>query len=399
MVWKTIRDTSGQTSFLEDSIDHMYFVLYWSVRDSRYINRQPYRTRLSTDVFQIDLQLTDDENGHRPFLSNDEFLQKYRMSRQSFAKLVSLIDHHPVFDACNRGPKQLPPAFQLMVFLKYIGTEGSGNSNPDLRNIFRTGRGTNDLYKMRVVRAIQSLRTTYYTWPDEAEKKAISARILKAFHLPNCIGFADGTLNPLATKPRRQDAADYYGRKHGYSLSTLIICDDRRLIRYYLAGWPGSCHDNRIFRNSQLAVTPLNYFSEKEYLLGDSAFEAAWYMVPAFKKTHGCCLPQEYENFNSCLSAARVTSEHTIGIWKARFPWLRNIRTTITDDRRSMKAILHFIECTVILHNFLIQENERDIPQDWLCEDDTVHLDENECCPCSRISQEYTSNAVDDLRQ
>ena len=144
------------------------------------------------------------------------------MSRTSFAQLVSLIEHHPVFDAQNKRPKQVPPSFQLMVFLKYIGTEGSGNSNPDLRNVFRTGRGTNDLYKMRVVKAIQSLRATYYTWPNADEKATISTRIHRDYSLPNCIGFADGTLNPLATKPRRRDASDYFGRKHGYSLSTLV---------------------------------------------------------------------------------------------------------------------------------------------------------------------------------
>ena len=236
---------------------------------------------------------------------------------------------------------------------------------------------------MRVVKAIRSLQAQYYTWPDEAERKSISARIQNDYNLPNCVGFADGTLNPLSNKPSREDAADYYGRKSGYSLSTMVVCDDRRLIRYYLAGWPGSCHDNRIFRNCRLAISPQTYFSDREYLLGDSAFEASWYMVPAFKKPHECAIPQEHENFNSCLSAARVISEHTIGIWKARFPWLRNIRMTISNDPKSIRAILCFIECTVILHNFLIMENEDEVPLDWLSENDIVPLDENDELNCA----------------
>ena len=248
--------------------------------------------------------------------------------------MVLLIENHPVFDALNNGPKQLLPAFQLMIFLKYIGTEGSGSSNPDLQNMFRTGRGSNDLYKSRVMRAIQSLASEYYRWPDEVERQTISRRIQQDYNLPNCIGFVDGTLNPLSTKPQCADASDYYGRKHGYSLSTIIVCDDTRRIRYYLAGWPGSCHDNRIFRNSRLAQSPHSYFADREYVLGDSAFEASWYMIPAFKKTQGSTIFQEYENFNSCHSSARVIVEHTIGMWKARFPWLRKIRKVITENKK-----------------------------------------------------------------
>jgi hypothetical protein len=365
--------SSSTTS--EDATDIALLVLYDAVSRSRYITRCSYRTRLSTNVFQIDLQSHDTETSHRPFLSDSEFLHKYRMSRDKFSHLLSLIIAHPVFDARNKGPKQAPPAYQLMVFLKYIGTDGSGNSNPDLRNTFRTGRGTNELFKSRVIKAISSLKGIYYTWPTEQERDIISSRIHNDFDFPNCVGFADGTLNPLSSKPQREDSADYYGRKHGYSLSTLIVCDDRRLIRYYLAGWPGSCHDNRIHRNSGLVTSVETFFTESQYVLGDSAFEASDSMIPAFKKPNGCTLPRECEVFNAALSSARVISEHTIGIWKARFPWLRNIRMTLTEDARSMKQILKVIQCTVILHNFLRMENENDIPPEWLDQGDVNLLD------------------------
>ena len=46
----------------------------------------------------------------------------------------------------------------------------------------------------------------------------------------------DGTLFPLASRPRTEDAPDYSGRKHAYSLSALIVCDDRRRIRYMKQG-------------------------------------------------------------------------------------------------------------------------------------------------------------------
>ena len=394
IVLKTMRTALGHQSLIDDTMDQAVFLLYNHIQQNRYINRSLYRTRLSSHIFQVDLQSSDEETDHRAFLTPGEFIQKYRMSREAFLKLVSLIEGHPVFDALNKGPKQASPAYQLMVFLKYIGTDGSGNSNPNLRNVFRTGRGTNELFKRRVVKAIRSLRGTYYTWPSSEERKKIASRIHRDFDFPNCTGFADGTLNPLASKPRREDSADFYGRKHGYSLSTLVVSDDRRLIRYILAGWPGSCHDNRIYRNSALALASDKYFTGVEYLLGDSAFEASDTMVPAYKKPNGCDLPREHAIFNACLSKARVVSEHTIGIWKARFPWLRNIPMHVTENARSLKRILHVMECTVILHNFLIMENEPEVPQEWLNNNDLVHLDPND-----ELNQEIQDGEPKDKRR
>jgi hypothetical protein len=51
-------------------------------------------------------------------------------------------------------PRILQPAHQLMVLLKYLGTEDSGASDSDLCNLFGIGKGTAQLYQERVVKAI-----------------------------------------------------------------------------------------------------------------------------------------------------------------------------------------------------------------------------------------------------
>jgi hypothetical protein len=55
---------------------------------------------------------------------------------------------------------------------------------------------------------------------------------------------ADGTLHELAFKPETDDWANYHGRKHAFSISTLVLNNDQCRIRYFLAGWPGSANDN-----------------------------------------------------------------------------------------------------------------------------------------------------------
>jgi hypothetical protein len=61
-----------------------------------------------------------------------------------------------------------------------------------------------------------------------------------------------------------------------------------------------------------------------KYLLGDSAYTPSPTMVMAYKKFGGqVSLASSQLFFNDLLSSCPVTIEHTIGIWKARFPFLR----------------------------------------------------------------------------
>ena len=89
-----------------------------------------------------------------------------------------------------------------------------------------------------------------------------------------------------------------------------------------MAGFPGSAHDNRIFKATRMATNPAQFFAPREYCIGDSAFENHWFMVSAFKKPKGVPIPKEYEKFNEKLARLQIISEHCIGILKGRFPWL-----------------------------------------------------------------------------
>ena len=337
---------------------------YQELLSKRYSFRGSYR-KARYSRFVDDLETNENNNGAAPWLTDKEFLQKYRMSHESFLKIVDLIKDNDIFKQKARGRKQVSIQYQLMVLLKYLGTEGSGASNPGLRNTFGIGRGTAEKYRQRVVHALLMLSDRVIIWPDANERRCIAARMQNEFKFPNCVGLMDGTLFPLRTRPEREDAPDYSGRKYQYSLSTLIVCDDQRLIRYYLAGWPGSAHDNRIFRNSRIAQHPDDFFSDLEYLLVDSAFEASPFIIPAFKKPQNLPMPREQEVFNHALGAPRVASEHCIGLLKGRFPWLRSIPCKLTQDVNCMRRTLHYIECCIILHNLLVQHTDHVEPEAW----------------------------------
>jgi len=261
--------------------------------------------------------------------------KKYRMSRRLLDEVTKRIQDNDVFTEQNKGPNQREVKHQLMVLLQFLGKEGECNASQ--RNTFKISAGSCQKYRERAVEALVSIRDDYIKWPDEKERKEIAKRIENEFTLPNCVSLMDGTLANLAITPRSSDKSDYKGRKYGYTLTIMVINDDKRVIRAYLSGFPGSSHDNRVWSNMDHCQNPHKYFLKHEYILCDTAFVPSDHAIPAYKCEPGFLQDPDEQRFNTALASPRVISEHCMGIWKGRFPWLRNIRMIITDDPKSLK--------------------------------------------------------------
>jgi hypothetical protein len=89
-------------------------------------------------------------------LDSSRFKQEFRMTQESFHKLLSMIEAHPVFHNQSNVP-QRPVRDQLTVALRRMGTFGNGASVGMLARFFRISEGSVILYSLRVVEAILSL--------------------------------------------------------------------------------------------------------------------------------------------------------------------------------------------------------------------------------------------------
>ena len=78
-------------------------------------------------------------------------------------------------------------------------------------------------------------------------------------------------------------------------------------------------------------------------------------MVPPFKAHAGSFLSSNQKGFNTLLAKPRVRSEHCIGRFKGRLPWLKGIRMEIGNKVQMDKVIAH-VRGSVTLHNYLIDE-------------------------------------------
>ncbi|KAG7343879.1 DDE superfamily endonuclease [Nitzschia inconspicua] len=338
---------------------------------------------ISDDITHDDSSIVQIETIRFALLTDEEFLQKYRMSRKSFAKVLERIQHHSVFQKRRTHGRKHPPVFlQLLAFLEYIGTEG-GSVASDTKQRNTVSLGHDDTFekdRKRVMGAILSLRDQYLQWPDGEEREKIASEIHQLYGFPDCVGIADGTHFPLAHKPRSSDAFAYSTRKHRYSFNTMVVCDHNKKIRSYLCGYPGSATDYRVFQAMELSQDAASHFSPNQYLVGDSAFENHWFMVPAFKKFPRKQVPEDKQKFNSKLSKLRPVSDHCIGSLKGRFPWLRRIPLRITEDVGSIVTILRVVDATVVLHNMLIEFGEEE-QEDWINFDEFSDIDEADKAP------------------
>jgi len=129
----------------------------------------------------------------------------------------------------------------IMVLLEYLGSYGNEASFQKIGQAMRISKAC----VMQVCSAILKLQRKVLKWPDEQERKMISARITYAHGFVNCVGMIDGTLFPLAFTPTL-DAEDYFTRKGNYAIKGLFICDDAAKITWIEMGWTGSIHDNQV---------------------------------------------------------------------------------------------------------------------------------------------------------
>lgn len=236
--------------------------------------------------------------------------------------------------------------------------------------------------------AILKLRCMVLKWSDAIKRKNISERIQFKHRFGNCVGLIDGTLFPLAFAPTL-NGEDYFTRKNCYAFHGLNICNDNARITWIKLGWPGSVHDNRVWRNSDNFVSKDNFFDSRQYLLVDSAFLVSSVLVPAFKKGHSVQLEENKSYFNTKLAKIRIKPEHCIGLLKARFQRLRGHRRIIRSVH-DLKSLLNLTMCCCILRNLLLEEN---IPQDWFELNDCPTLEEDD-----ELNQPINSYNAEDRR-
>ena len=200
----------------------------------------------------------------------------------------------------------------------------------------------------------QHLLPKYVHFPQGRQLEEIVEGFERLWGFPQAVGAIDGSHIPIL-RPR-ESAADYYNRKGFYSVIMQAVVDYRGRFMDVNIGWPGKCHDARVFVNSSFylkgnsgsllpqATRRLSGVDVPLVLLGDPAYPLLpWLMMP-FPDNGNTTRPQK--TFNYRQSRARMVVENAFGRLKGRW------RCLLKRMDNNLSNVSNVVAACVVLHNF-----------------------------------------------
>ncbi|XP_061576134.1 putative nuclease HARBI1 [Cololabis saira] len=270
----------------------------------------------------------------------DEHLrERYRFSAESLLYLNNLL--HPYIENVTHRGSALSSLQTMCIALRFFASGSFLYSVGDAEHI---GKATACRSVRKVCLALKRFMHRFIRFPGHKPTRVIKTEFHQLAGFPNIIGCIDGTHVPI--KAPSQNEADFVNRKGFHSINVQMICDAGNLISNVEARWPGSVHDARMYRESNLSTK----FLQREfdgYLLGDRGYPCLPTLITPYPDPDVGAQTQ----FNVAHSRTRVKIEMTFGILKERFQCLRRLR--VCPDRAC-----DIIVACAILHNFATLRNE-----------------------------------------
>ena len=264
---------------------------------------------------------------------------------------------------------------------------------------FGIGRCTAMLIKQDFCNAIAKRAKEFIKFPETEQEVLESIRLFtNKSPFPQVVGAIDGCHIALKTVPV-DERIEYFNRKQDYSVVIQGVADASFRFLDISAGYPGSIHDVRVLRLSNLHRKieqgnclngPTKQISASEIrplLVGDSAYPLSVWLMKPFKQTR--TLSERQLRFNRALSQARVVIEQAYGILKGRWRCLYKAM-----EGKTNRVAITILACCV-LHNICIDVGDPS-PIDILGDDDD-DMDQNLNGDVSPIASDVRDKIIDYL--
>lgn len=204
----------------------------------------------------------------------------------------------------------------------------------------------------------------------ETENAIASFKETIECEIPQVVGCLD-CMHTSIFCPDSDSKVDYYNRKQTYSVNTQAIVGSNLKFLDISTGFPGSMHDARVLRrtnlfaraqNEEILVLPTANISGEEVkplLLADGAYPPLRWLLKPYPHHHN--LTREERNFNKRLSASRSSVERAFGLLKVRW------RCLLKPLEHLLENIPDVIIACCVLHNICqdngeeIHRNDRDL--------------------------------------
>ncbi|KAL3871268.1 hypothetical protein ACJMK2_039275 [Sinanodonta woodiana] len=269
---------------------------------------------------------------------------RYKFTRLTILFIVDIVTEK-LDSALTKRSMALTPLHKVLVALRFFAT---GAHFRLIGESLGVSVATVCRCVFEVARALVRQAKKFIQFPREESTSSVKQGFYRISGFPNVIGAIDGTLI------RIQAPVSNVNRKGFHSLNVQMTCDYKFRITNCVAKWPGSVHDSRMFRESQLC-TAFENGEHDGFLLGDSGYPCRKFLLTPYN----AATTTKQKKYNDALCKTRVIIEQTFGILKRRFPCLHTGMRVSPD-----KASLYTLSC-VVLHNIGIYKGDI-IPVDEL---------------------------------
>ena len=283
------------------------------------------------------------------FMQMDNFtLQRHiRFDLAQFSTFVGYLIEmgHDETDLSFGGKPRISIQKKGLVFLWYMANNNSFREMSDKFNITQSS-----VYRIikRILNDITYISSKYIKWPTPQQKLYNARKFLNKSGQRNVIGVIDGCHIKIQKPSTHGD--NYLNRKGYFSLLLQGVCDWKGSFTHVYVGPPGSVHDARVLRKSEIATNSNEMLGFNWKLLGDSAYIGNdFHYIITPKRDNGALTPADIEN-NKNISKGRVIIENAFGMLKCRFRRLRDVQNT------NLENIVRVILAACTLHCMLLDD-------------------------------------------
>lgn len=277
-------------------------------------------------------------------ISASEFKERFRFSAAEVETI--LLDIGPLLRNTTEKVNGLQPHHRFITALRFYATGDFCYSVGDAHGISKASVHASVQHVTTVL--VNRYFKEVISWPQgEAERRRIPTDFYQKARFPAVCGAVDGTLIPISCPTVNE--CQFVDRKGRHSLNVMVIAGPKYQFYCVNSNWPGSLHDARGLRESQV----FRRFSDgwrpfpNAVVLGDGAYPLLNWLMTEISKPAGRLTDQE-RRFNFALRRTRFVVENALGILKNRFQCLKFIRV------RNPKKAAMILNACVVLHNFLV---------------------------------------------
>ncbi|KAL5013286.1 hypothetical protein ScPMuIL_007556 [Solemya velum] len=248
-----------------------------------------------------------------PLYDNQRFRRMFRMSRNTFELICTYMKDLPEMTTDGAGGREpISIEKQLQVTMWYFGTLDTIDRIAD-----RFGVSLSSVIRIRdkVTGAIvRHMKTKFIVWPQDREIGEVVDQFSQRNGFPGIVGSLDGT--HIQIRRPSDHGQSYVNRKGYHSLQLQAVCKLDMSFTHAFTGYPGSCHDSRILKNSDLWQNGLQMCRPGNHIIADGGYPLRkWLLTPFRNNGH---LTREQRRYNYYLSSNRVVIERAFALLKGR---------------------------------------------------------------------------------